>query len=490
MARCASSASAVQSCTDSRHQAGKVGQSEGLSRAELEVKLLKAVSHPHLLPLLGYCLSPDGICLLSPLMRGGSLEARLRISDPDRAAQLPGGWAWRRRTATPLASPSLLVCLTNRTEVQLTDRCEEEFDELWTNIDASQIADAAAGWTELSARAVRGMRTSGDAQARIQGNMLLAFNTLMPRLDRVYASRSAAAPDGFEERIGVVGRPLIGYRKRLMDNADDEGHTPQQERSDRAAKHRKHSMILYRKGASLRVLVRFSGSVLPSAALVATYSAVVAVLLQIYVPEKSLDKIFDDPYPFQPVAHIVGVAIVFATNVAYLRYWESCSSVTYMSARWGDAVATALSFDELRRGGEPADPVERRAAWRERRLSQASILHLASLLHGLALLYLRRDSQGDVASLMHADSADYPDADAAKIEDIPFPWPYAQVIAFLLCVFASVHVARWSLADGADADRMTQLLQSWAFLPAAVAFFSVLAHTGMWNTARILEDPL
>jgi len=44
------------------------------------------------------------------------------------------------------------------------------------------------------------MRTSGDAQARIQGNMLLAFKTLMPRLDAVYASRSAAAPDGFEER--------------------------------------------------------------------------------------------------------------------------------------------------------------------------------------------------------------------------------------------------------------------------------------------------
>ena len=187
-------------------------------------------------------------------------------------------------------------------------------------------------------------------------------------------------------------------------------------------------MILYRKGASLRVLVRFSGSVLPSAALVATYSAVVAVLLQIYVPEKSLDKIFDDPYPFQPVAHIVGVAIVFATNVAYLRYWESCSSVTYMSARWGDAVATALSFDELRRGGEPADPVERRAAWRERRLSQASILHLASLLHGLALLYLRRDSQGDVASLMHADSADYPDADveheSGQDETSPPPPPH------------------------------------------------------------------
>ena len=53
---------------------------------------------------------------------------------------------------------------------------------------------------------VRGMRTGGDAQARIQGNMLLAFNTLMPRLDAVHASRSAAAPDGFEERINFWHR--------------------------------------------------------------------------------------------------------------------------------------------------------------------------------------------------------------------------------------------------------------------------------------------
>ena len=175
---------------------------------------------------------------------------------------------------------TLLVCLTNRSEVQLTDRCEDEFEEDWTDIDAVKLADVAAGWPVDAARAVkdlakagdghkslchdslrkrprlpealltlrallsgaqggagveeaapafgdeaaaaaarttgyepsplsvqvRGMRTGGDAQARIQGNMLLAFNTLMPRLDAAYASRSAAAPDGFEERINFWHR--------------------------------------------------------------------------------------------------------------------------------------------------------------------------------------------------------------------------------------------------------------------------------------------
>jgi len=45
--------------------------------------------------------------------------------------------------------------------------------------------------------------------------MLLAFKTLMPRLDAVYASRSAAAPDGFEERINQ----LLAPRVRLADRA-------------------------------------------------------------------------------------------------------------------------------------------------------------------------------------------------------------------------------------------------------------------------------
>ena len=86
------------------------------------MKLLKAVSHPHLLPLLGYCLSPDGVCLLSPLMRGGSLEARLRISEPDRAAQLrrlgmeepPSPLTWRQRVRVACEATEALVYLHSK----------------------------------------------------------------------------------------------------------------------------------------------------------------------------------------------------------------------------------------------------------------------------------------------------------------------------------------------------------------------------------------
>jgi hypothetical protein len=62
----------------------KSGHSGGLLRKlEGEVRMLKGCNHPHLLPLLGYCLSKDAPCLVSPLMRGGSLGVRLRPAEAD-----------------------------------------------------------------------------------------------------------------------------------------------------------------------------------------------------------------------------------------------------------------------------------------------------------------------------------------------------------------------------------------------------------------------
>ena len=62
------------------------GHSDGILRKlEGEIKILKGCNHPHLLPLLGYCLSEEGPCLVSPLMRGGSLGMRLRPAEADPA---------------------------------------------------------------------------------------------------------------------------------------------------------------------------------------------------------------------------------------------------------------------------------------------------------------------------------------------------------------------------------------------------------------------
>mmetsp|Transcript_12974 Transcript_12974/g.32937 ORF Transcript_12974/g.32937 Transcript_12974/m.32937 type:complete len:216 (+) Transcript_12974:201-848(+) len=77
--------------TDLRHgtlslavKRAKSGHSGGLLRKlEGEVRMLKGCNHPHLLPLLGYCLSKDAPCLVSPLMRGGSLGVRLRPAEAD-----------------------------------------------------------------------------------------------------------------------------------------------------------------------------------------------------------------------------------------------------------------------------------------------------------------------------------------------------------------------------------------------------------------------
>ena len=84
-------------------------------------------------------------------------------------------------------------------------------------------------------------------------------------------------------------------------------------------------MIAYRRGMSLRVLLRMSGSVMPGAAGFALFSGLLTVIFEYAIPKEYLDSLFDHPYPFQPMAHIVAFALVFRTNVAYNRYWESCT---------------------------------------------------------------------------------------------------------------------------------------------------------------------
>ena len=85
--------------------------------------------------------------------------------------------------------------------------------------------------------------------------------------------------------------------------------------------------------------------------------------------------------------YVAAFALVFRTNVAYNRYWESCTQAAFMAAKWGDTVALVLGFDMFNKPPQNNDA----RTHRQRRLWQALIIHRASLLHALSMQYLRRD---------------------------------------------------------------------------------------------------
>ena len=76
---------------------------------------------------------------------------------------------------------------------------------------ADSVGDLAPATLQTTASTplslqVRGMRTGGDAQKRIQDNMLLAFSNVVPRLDAVYSASAAVAPESFQDRINFWHR--------------------------------------------------------------------------------------------------------------------------------------------------------------------------------------------------------------------------------------------------------------------------------------------
>ena len=87
------------------------------------MKLLQGCDHPHLLPLLGHCLDLEAPCLVFPLMRGGSLEHRLRPTDEESRRCLgrlgfvlePKPLTWRQRLRIMHQAIDALVYLHTRT---------------------------------------------------------------------------------------------------------------------------------------------------------------------------------------------------------------------------------------------------------------------------------------------------------------------------------------------------------------------------------------
>ncbi|KAL1504525.1 hypothetical protein AB1Y20_010927 [Prymnesium parvum] len=388
-------------------------------------------------------------------------------------------------------------------------------------------------------------------------------------------------------------------------------------------------MLWYRKSwLGGAILCRCIGSTLPEVVLPATISALIAVVVEVFAPPGLAESVFIHPYPFQVYSYIVAFALVFRTNVANSRYWEARSQVGAMGSRWGDSVSLALSFEEAairqRRaaaaaaaaaeacgegkgegkdeGKEEGKEEARKAAvagvaevyGRDVRRAQAELLHLYSLMHAVALQYLRRDNElrnlcdesesaldgtvfldgteeearevrvGDarpsgggclhrmwrvgrsdedmrrmherrcrelplpvlggvseetLSALETCDErvgyvfsmlltlinarrlsgnmlADPPlfariqqalsdgmlgFAQARKIEDTPFPFPYAQILSFMLYAFAFTFplLAAAKVGDSGLTKMVSPLL----------TFLVVLCYFGLHEVARILEDP-
>jgi len=89
---------------------------------------------------------------------------------------------------------------------------------------------------------------------------------------------------------------------------------------------------------------------------------------------------------------------------------------------------------------------------------------------------------------------------ARKIEDVPFPWPYAQMVAFLLLTFSvtfplmvasqMAQLPEHSLAVGLERPAQSLFergIVEWT--PPLLTFLTIMGYSGLYSTASVLEDP-
>ena len=150
------------------------------------------------------------------------------------------------------------------------------------------------------------------------------------------------------------------------------------------------------------LLFTCAGSALPRAAMPALLSMFWTIILEIsglhyhivhnHGGSEELDPehwFLNNTYPYQAFAYMVGIALVFRTNVAYARYWEGVTAYKQFCAKWGDSCTFVLSFD---RHSLAPDTPKGRDNEATRSTFAALCVHRFSLLHALACAHLRREN--------------------------------------------------------------------------------------------------
>uniref|UniRef100_A0A7S4UWY7 Bestrophin homolog n=1 Tax=Alexandrium monilatum TaxID=311494 RepID=A0A7S4UWY7_9DINO len=242
-------------------------------------------------------------------------------------------------------------------------------------------------------------------------------------------------------------------------------------------------MIKYDPGNfGLMFIFGYKGSVFPKALVWAIPNAVLALLLHMYMRQ---DQVYGNPLSMTGVeklwagySSVLGFLVVFRNNQAYTRFWEGATLINQVRGEWFNAVSTLFAFCNQTK--EFQEKVE---------TFQHTLVRLTSMLYCSALqqvcdlnddtLEIIDNTGMDKESLQFMmDSTDRCEVllqwiqrlivdneaahtlkiapplltrafqelsrgivnlnNARKIKDIPFPFPYAQMITVMLIVHWTV----------------------------------------------------
>mmetsp|Transcript_38096 Transcript_38096/g.89236 ORF Transcript_38096/g.89236 Transcript_38096/m.89236 type:complete len:450 (-) Transcript_38096:189-1538(-) len=290
-------------------------------------------------------------------------------------------------------------------------------------------------------------------------------------------------------------------------------------------------MIRYQaKGAwKFLNLFRLKGSAFPYALCFAGPCALAAGLLKHLIRKGVMESVMGwdsdhqflyDNAPWNGFTFLVGFLTVFRTSQSYMRYWEACTSSWEMRAQWFDAASALVSFLRYSDKDEEAQNALKHV-----------IVRLFSLLHAAALAELREKELAEDEEFEHGDELLFnvidPQGlagcleviekhpckvsvvfqwiqvtivdnvksgmlsipppilsrvfqqlgegmvvfhDAAKISEVPIPFPYAQACDFLLLL-------HWLLTP--------IIIQTWTSTPWWAATFSFLMVLTYWSLNAI-----
>mmetsp|Transcript_25196 Transcript_25196/g.78475 ORF Transcript_25196/g.78475 Transcript_25196/m.78475 type:complete len:559 (+) Transcript_25196:79-1755(+) len=238
-------------------------------------------------------------------------------------------------------------------------------------------------------------------------------------------------------------------------------------------------MIKYEAGyLGLQFVVQWKGSVFPKAMIWAVPNAVLAVLMHIYARQEQ--EAYNDlsmtgvNILWAGYTSVLGFLVVFRNNQAYTRFWEGATLINQVRGEWFNAVSTLFAF--CNHSAESHQQVE---------TFQNTLIRLVSMLYCSALQQVCAlqddtleiiDNQGmDLESLSFMQGSndrceillqwiqrlivDCEESktlkiapplltrafqelsrgivnlnNARKIKDIPFPFPYAQMITVMMIV--------------------------------------------------------